>query len=98
MMIKKALTHAVLAEAYIVALVLLVQYGIAPADREETILIPIMMLSLFVLSAAVMGYLFLFQPAQLFIDGNKKQATTLFLSTVASFAVITGLVFLTLFS
>lgn len=43
-------------------------------DVDETILIPIAVLSLFTLSAAIIGYLFLFQPAQMYLDGKKKEA------------------------
>jgi hypothetical protein len=36
-----------------------------------------------------MGYLFLSQPIQLFLDGKKKQAVSLFLQTLGVFACIT---------
>ncbi|MDB5224948.1 MAG: hypothetical protein JWO43_570 [Candidatus Adlerbacteria bacterium] len=49
--------------------------------------IPIAMLSLFVFSASVMSYIFLYQPLQLFLDGEKKKAVDLFLKTLAAFAV-----------
>lgn len=96
-MTKKSFANAFLAELYIVVIVLVIHYAQASVEPVETILIPISMLSLFVLSAAVMGYLFLSQPAQLYLDGEKKQAVNLFLSTVAIFAVITIAVLFTLF-
>jgi hypothetical protein len=65
---------------------------------DNSFLAPIAMLSLFTLSAAVMGYLFLYQPLQLYFDGKKKAAIDLFLRTVASFAVITLIVLGLLFS
>lgn len=96
---KIAFIHALLAEVYIVAVVFLIRYGIASFDTpDDTILAPIAMLSLFVLSAAVMGYLFLSKPIQLYLDGEKKEAVNLFLSTIALFALVTGAVFLTLLS
>ena len=98
-MAKKALVNALLAEVYIIVVVSVINYIMeGPNKPDETILIPIAMLSLFVLSAAVMGYFFLAQPAELYLAGEKKQAVNLFLSTVATFAVITGVVLLTLFS
>jgi hypothetical protein len=39
-----------------------------------------------------MGYLFFYQPVQLFIEGKKKQAVNLFIQTVGVFAVITAVV------
>ena len=55
----------------------------------ETILIPIAMLSLFVLSAAVMGYLFVAGPVQMYLEGQKKEGINLFIQTVMIFAGIT---------
>ena len=65
-MIKKSIQNALLAEVYIIAIVLLIHYGLMSVESEDTILAPIAMLSLLTLSAAVMGYLFLFQPIQLY--------------------------------
>jgi hypothetical protein len=45
----------------------------------------ITMLSLFVFSAATMGYIFLYQPALLILGGEKKEGAKLFLQTVAAF-------------
>ena len=55
--------------------------------QEDTILIPIAALSLFVFSASTMAYLFLYQPLQMFLDGEKKDAVNLFLKTLGVFAV-----------
>ncbi|HEY4517472.1 MAG TPA: hypothetical protein VJI74_01115 [Candidatus Paceibacterota bacterium] len=67
------------------------------SESPETILIPIAMLSLFVLSASVMGYLFVVEPVQLYLDGKKKEGITFFLQTVTIFAGATLLLFATLF-
>lgn len=53
---------------------------------ENSVFMPIMVLSLFVFSAATMGYLFLSQPVMLFLDGQKKEAVSLFLQTSFAFA------------
>ncbi|MBI2109417.1 MAG: hypothetical protein HYT93_04590 [Parcubacteria group bacterium] len=97
-MTKKSFLHALLAELYIIGIVSVMQYGKQLfGETEETILIPMAMLSLFVLSAAVMGYLFVFEPMQLYLDGKKKEAVHFFLSTILVFAVITVLLFFALF-
>lgn len=97
-MTKNPFWNAAFAALYIIGIVSLIQYVLAPLDVEKnvekTILIPIMMLSLFVLSAAVMGYIFFGVPVQLYLDGEKKQAVHLFLKTVAAFAGITATLFL----
>jgi len=54
--------------------------------------------SLFVLSAAVMGYLFISEPIMLCIDGEKKHAVKAFLSTVGIFAFFVILALGALFS
>ncbi len=54
--------------------------------KEDNIFMPIAALSLFVFSASSMGYLFLYQPLQLFLDGEKKKSVDLFLKTLATFA------------
>lgn len=97
-MIQKSFLKASLAELYIVLLVSVMQYVQRVVPESKTILIPIAMLSLFVLSAAVMGYLFVSEPVMLCIDGKKEEAMRLFLSTVGVFAAITALAFLALFS
>ena len=58
------------------------------AELEETLFIPMAMLSLFVLSAAVMGFLFIYHPATLFLEGKKNEALSHFSKTVGTFALI----------
>ena len=63
---KKPFLHALGAALYIIVIVLVVQVVTsALKDQNETIIIPMTMLSLFVLSATVMGYLFLSEPLYL---------------------------------
>lgn len=72
-------------------------YGAGPAEHMVGILMPITVLSVFVLSAAVMGYVFLYQPILLFLAGEQKSGVTLFLHTVASFACIVAVLMVTMF-
>lgn len=95
-MTKNPLLNALAATVYIVIVAAVMFYGTKTAGVKETIVIPIAMISLFTLSAAVMGYLFLYQPLRLYFDGEKKKAINLFLQTTAIFAVITAVIFLIL--
>jgi hypothetical protein len=83
--------NALAAEGYI-AVVSSVLYYIPRmfADTGDSVMIPIFFLSLFVLSAAMMGYFFVYQPVRLLIENKPKEAARFFLSTVAIFACITG--------
>lgn len=86
--------NAVFAAAYIVGIVYFVTNFVARSDIvEPTMLIPMAMLSLFVLSAAVMGYLFLYEPLMLHFDNKRIEAVSLFLQTTGYFALITVIFF-----
>ena len=56
---------------------------------EESIIYPMIGLSIFVLSAAVMAYLFFYQPVVMLIEGKRDEAVKLFLKTVGIFACAT---------
>jgi len=92
---KNPIVNALLALAYIVGIVYLINHIAGGAD-PDTILMPIMMLSLLTLSAAVMAFLFLKQPVELLIDGKKQEAVTVFFKTIGVFALITFVVYLLL--
>lgn len=95
-MTKNPFINALVATAYITLVGSFMFYGSKLFPPKDTILTPIAVLSLFTLSAAVMGYLFFYQPVMLFLDGHKKNAVNLFLRTVAVFAGITVLIFVLL--
>jgi hypothetical protein len=82
---KKPFIYSLLAALYIAFLVLGINY-ILPMLPQKSILIPMVMLSLFVLSAAVMGFLFLSEPLKLYMDGAKQEAVSFFTKTVGIFA------------
>ncbi len=96
-MTKNPIMNASSATLYIIFVALFMFYGSRLFGPKDTILAPIAMISLFTLSAAMMGYLFLYQPLQLLLDGHKKRAVNLFLQTVGVFAGITALIFFLLF-
>ncbi len=95
-MTKNPLINALAALLYISAVASFMFFGVEKVDAVPGLLVPIAMLSLFTLSAAVMGYIFLAQPLQMYIDGEKKGAVNLFVQTVACFAGLTILVLIAL--
>lgn len=96
-MTKNPFINALTASSYITLVALFMFYGSKLFGPKDTILTPIAIISLFTLSAAMMGYLFVYQPLQLLLDGHKKQGINLFLQTVGVFAGITLVVFILLF-
>ena len=97
-MTKNPFINAFAATSYIMIVASFMFYGMEHKTGVNSVIVPIAVLSLFTLSAAIMGYLFLYQPLQLYLDGKKKHAVDLFLQTVAVFAGITALVFVLLLS
>jgi len=97
-MSKNPLINALSASVYIVLIALVMNWGTRMVTHPNTFIAPVAVISLFTLSAAVMGYLFCYQPAQLYFDGKKKAAVSLFLQTVAVFGCITALMLTLLFS
>ncbi len=84
---KKPFLHALGAAIYIAVLVSVGSFaGSFLKDQPETIIIPMTMLSLFVLSAAVMGFLFLSEPLRLLVENKKPEALVFFGKTVGFFA------------
>jgi hypothetical protein len=84
---KKPFLRALAAVLYIIIIVLLIQaFSFVLKGTQDTIIIPMTMLSLFVLSAAVMGFLFLSEPLQLLIENKKKEAIAFFAKVVGFFA------------
>ena len=88
---QKPLLNASLAALYIIGIVLAINALTSRTELQKTVLIPIVMLSLFVLSAAIMGFLFGCNPFQLYFDGHKKEAVVFFLKTVGFFAAFAAL-------
>ncbi|HEY4523207.1 MAG TPA: hypothetical protein VJK73_02430 [Candidatus Paceibacterota bacterium] len=89
--------NALAAAAYIALVASMMFFGQRYIDPVDNVLMPMAMLSLLVLSAIVMTICFLYQPIQLFLNGDVAAATALLLKTFATFALITFLIFTTLF-
>lgn len=89
-MSRNPIVNALAASAYI-GIIVAVMTLISQAQRNkpDTILAPVIIMSLLTLSTAAMAYIFFYQPIQLFIDGKKKAAVDLFIRTVGVFAAFT---------
>ena len=98
-MSKNPILNAIASLGYI-SLVASIMNFVSKMDQhpDKTILGPIAFLSLLSLSVTMMGYLFLYNPLQLYLEGKKKEAANLFLKTAAVFAVITVILLTVVFS
>jgi len=91
-MTRNPFINAGAAAVYIGTLVLFIG-SLAAFDGQETLLIPISMLSLLVLSVLTMSYCFFLTPVQMCLDGEKHEAVRLFKHSVAVFAGIVAVFF-----
>lgn len=89
--IKTAGVNAVLTASYISCIALFLSYAskIFGPDEPKNVLVPIMMLSLLVFSAALVGVLIFGKPIMWYLDGKKKEAVSLLLYTLGIFFIIT---------
>lgn len=96
--IKIAIQNALATAAYVVAVASFLFY--APRvfkSGDDTVLVPIVMLLLFVFSAAMTGLLLFGRPAFWYLDGKKKEALSLLISTLVILLLITLVAFSALF-
>lgn len=88
---KTGFSNALGTVVYIVLVSTFMQNGERIFGKEDTIIIPIAILLLFVLSAIIVGYLVLGKPVMLYLDGKKKEAVSLLMMTagwLAGFMVL----------
>lgn len=87
---KTAFLNALATTVYIIAVGGFMYYGsIVKLGRANTFLIPMTLLLLFVFSAALTGFLIFGKPAELYVDGKKKEALSLLFYTLGIFSIIT---------
>lgn len=92
-MSKNPIINGLSAAGYIGIIVSLINFiSLTHRNKPDTAFAPVVFLSLLTLSVTVMAFLFFYQPLQLFIDGKKKDAVTLFARTVGVFAIFTSVV------
>jgi hypothetical protein len=90
--LRTAATNAVLTTLYIALISSFLFYGtqfLGQTGKPDTILAPIVMLSLFVFSAAITSFLVFGRPILWYLDGMKKEALQLLAYTLAFFFAIT---------
>ena len=96
-MSKNPIINGLSASAYIIIVASVMNFGTKIIPHPNPFIAPVAIISLFTLSAAVMGYIFCYQPVQLYFDGKKKQAVQLFLRTVIVFGFLTAFALILLF-
>ena len=97
-MTENPIINALSATLYITVVALGMFYTEKAPEPVAPVLVGIAMLSLFVLSAGIMAYIFFYKPVQLLIEGKKAESLNLFLKTIGSFAIITLIFFSILFA
>ena len=98
-MSKNPIINALSASAYIILVVGIMTVVTQPLrNKPDTFFAPITFLSVLTLSVAVMGFLFFYQPLQLFIERKQKEAVDLFAQTVGIFAALTAVTLILLYS
>ncbi len=84
---KKPFLYASGAAAYIIVIVTVMQtISTLFKSLNGTFFIPMTVLSMFVLSAGIMGFLFLSEPLSLLIKNQKREAIIFFFKIVGFFA------------
>lgn len=88
-MTKNPFVNALAAAIYISLVAAFMFYGTRALAPGDSLIMPVSFLSLFVLSAAVMGWIFFYYPIRLYLDGNKEASVSLLSKTILIFAGIT---------
>ena len=95
--VKTAFLNAAVTAAYVGAVASLLFYAPKFFGQEKTVLIPIVMLLLFVFSAAFTSSMIFGRPVLWYIEGKKKDALSLLGLTLGIFFVVTVFAFSVLF-
>jgi len=88
-LLSRSFFHAILAVLYILGVAFLMKNGerIFGNDNNQSMLTPVALLLLFVISAAVMGILILGKPVLMYLENQKKDALVMLFYTVGWLAV-----------
>lgn len=89
-------TNALAVVAYILGVVGIIYALQSPNTPDNGILAPLFLLSLFTLSAAVMAFLFFYQPFKLYFDNRRREALSYFTKTLGYLGVVVVLFFFAL--
>lgn len=93
-LIKISLVNSIIAALYISVVAFLMTNGEKLFGKNNSVFVGIAMLLLFVISAAVMGFVILGKPLMMYLDGFKKEALKLFYLTIAWLVLIAAIVFI----
>lgn len=97
-MTKNPITNSLLATGYISLVSLVMDYvARQPHKGSRSFLAPVAFVSMFTLSAAMMGLIFGYQPFKLYFDGKKKEAISLLFKTILTFAITTSILLALIF-
>jgi len=88
-----SLRNALATAAYVVIVSFIIINGDKIFGTMKTILGPIAFLLLFVVSAAITGFLVLGQPVMMYVENKKSEAIMLFIYTVAWLSAFTVIIF-----
>ncbi|MEJ0021466.1 MAG: hypothetical protein WDN47_02660 [Candidatus Doudnabacteria bacterium] len=88
-----SLGHAVLVLLYVTLVASIMNHGSVWFGQKDTAFTPILVLMLFVLSAAITSALVLGRPVLMYFDGQKKEALKFFGYTVGWMFALTVVVF-----
>lgn len=97
---KYALVNALLTALYIAlvsSFVFYVPKALGLNNKPDTVMAPIVMLSLLVFSVSVVGLLIFGRPVMWCLDGRKKEALRLVIYTLLTFFIVTAAVFIAFF-
>ncbi|HWA31929.1 MAG TPA: hypothetical protein VG694_00535 [Candidatus Paceibacterota bacterium] len=97
-MLKNPFLNSIFAAVYIVLVVFIMDTFSRTSAPQQTLFVPMIILSLFVLSAAIMAVLFFYEPARMYLAGKRQEAVIFFSKTLAAFAAIVAVFLAVLFS
>lgn len=98
-MTKSPILNSFLATGYITLISLSLDYASkGNENKPDSFLAPIAFISLFTLSAAMMGLIFGYQPFKLYFDGKKKESIKLLFNTILTFAITTFILLTLIFT
>lgn len=87
---KTAVVNALATALYVIAVACFMYFASnMKLGRNNTVLVPITLLLLFVFSAALTGFLLFGKPILMYLDGKKKEAMSLLSYTLMTFSLVT---------
>ena len=89
--LKQGMLHAALAMGYIVLVVSILSLTQSVGQHIPVMFLPMLVLSLLVVSAGTMASLVFGKPIMMYIDGKKREAVLLVFSTIGSLAAFASI-------